>query len=154
MRRLAAGALVALVAYRLRTSYLKERAKIVRIADVPEPARTCCGGSAGRRTSRSTWRRASGRRRARRATRRSTRSCSCRASSAAVSNCGGRGACYGRGWFRERLWGGLGMARAAVKNISCWLDHISLNATTGLDRDGHEVRAALGWSGAEYFAPG
>jgi len=64
------------------------------------------------------------------------------------------GACYGRGWFRERLWGGLGMARAAVKNISCWLDHISLNATTGLDRDGHEVRAALGWSGAEYFAPG
>ena len=38
MRRLAAGALVALVAYRLRTSYLKERAKIVRIADVPEPA--------------------------------------------------------------------------------------------------------------------
>ncbi|KAH8070921.1 O-acyltransferase [Aureococcus anophagefferens] len=154
MRRLAAGALVALVAYRLRTSYLKERAKIVRIADVPEPAADLLrrlGWTAHVEEHLEARIRPSA-----------------RAAGDApkhplvlvpgIISCGLElwrpGACYGRGWFRERLWGGLGMARAAVKNISCWLDHISLNATTGLDRDGHEVRAALGWSGAEYFAPG
>lgn len=154
MRRLAAGALVALVAYRLRTSYLKERAKIVRIADVPEPAADLL-----RRLG---WT-AHVEEHLESRIRPSARAAGDKPKHPLVLvpgiiSCGLElwrpGACYGRGWFRERLWGGLGMARAAVKNISCWLDHISLNATTGLDRDGHEVRAALGWSGAEYFAPG
>ena len=64
------------------------------------------------------------------------------------------GACFGKRFFRERLWGGLGMARTAMANISCWLDHVSLDPSTGLDREGQAVRAALGWAGADYFAPG
>mmetsp|Transcript_28528 Transcript_28528/g.88281 ORF Transcript_28528/g.88281 Transcript_28528/m.88281 type:complete len:566 (-) Transcript_28528:14-1711(-) len=64
------------------------------------------------------------------------------------------GECFGRGLFRQRLWGGLGMARAILRNVSCWLDHMSLDAETGLDKADHEVRAAEGYAGADYFAPG
>ena len=46
------------------------------------------------------------------------------------------------------------MARAILRNVSCWLDHMSLDAETGLDKAGHEVRAAEGYAGADYFAPG
>jgi len=64
------------------------------------------------------------------------------------------GECFGSDYFRARVWGGLSMARAVVTNVSCWLDHMSLDPETGLDSAGHEVRAAEGFAGADYFVPG
>lgn len=64
------------------------------------------------------------------------------------------GECFGDDFFRTRLWGGLGMGRAILSNFSCWLSHMTLDAATGLDQPGCEVRAAEGFAGCDYFAPG
>jgi len=64
------------------------------------------------------------------------------------------GECFGDDFFRTRLWGGLGMGRAILRNFSCWLSHMTLDADTGLDQAGREVRAAEGFAGCDYFAPG
>ena len=64
------------------------------------------------------------------------------------------GDCFGDDFFRTRLWGGLGMGRAILRNFSCWLSHMTLDADTGLDQGGREVRAAEGFAGCDYFAPG
>lgn len=64
------------------------------------------------------------------------------------------GECFGDDFFRTRLWGGLGMGRAILSNFSCWLSHMTLDAATGLDQPGREVRAAEGFAGCDYFAPG
>ena len=46
------------------------------------------------------------------------------------------GECFGDDFFRTRLWGGLGMGRAILRNFSCWLSHMTLDADTGLDQGG------------------
>ena len=46
------------------------------------------------------------------------------------------GECFGDDFFRTRLWGGLGMGRAILRNFSCWLSHMTLDADTGLDQAG------------------
>ncbi|CAE8585992.1 unnamed protein product, partial [Polarella glacialis] len=62
--------------------------------------------------------------------------------------------CLGATFFRERVWGGLSMARAVLHNMSCWLDHLELDPITGVDPPHKEVRAADGVLGADYFVPG
>lgn len=62
--------------------------------------------------------------------------------------------CLGHEFFRERVWGSLSMARMVLGNLSCWLDHLSLDPKTGLDPEGAKVRAADGFDGADYFLPG
>eukprot|EP00930_Biecheleria_cincta_P098887 TRINITY_DN90541_c0_g1_i1.p1 TRINITY_DN90541_c0_g1~~TRINITY_DN90541_c0_g1_i1.p1 ORF type:complete len:657 (-),score=63.95 TRINITY_DN90541_c0_g1_i1:15-1985(-) len=61
--------------------------------------------------------------------------------------------CLGK-FFRRRLWGGTDMAGAAISNASCWLEHLALNLTSGLDPDHVRVRAAHGLQAADYFVPG
>mmetsp|Transcript_41719 Transcript_41719/g.116291 ORF Transcript_41719/g.116291 Transcript_41719/m.116291 type:complete len:605 (-) Transcript_41719:187-2001(-) len=62
--------------------------------------------------------------------------------------------CLGDNFFRERIWGGVTMARALVGNITCWLEHMALDPMTGLDPPSKKVRAVEGFSGADYFMPG
>ena len=57
--------------------------------------------------------------------------------------------------FKQRLWGSVSMLSSlASMDSSCWLEHISLNTTTGLDPEGIKVRPAEGMSNVEYFMPG
>mmetsp|Transcript_88664 Transcript_88664/g.185296 ORF Transcript_88664/g.185296 Transcript_88664/m.185296 type:complete len:659 (-) Transcript_88664:449-2425(-) len=59
--------------------------------------------------------------------------------------------CLGDSFFRKRVWGDISMAQAILSNWSCWLHHITPNATTGSDRDGVRVRPATGLRSADYF---
>eukprot|EP00931_Biecheleriopsis_adriatica_P064573 TRINITY_DN39334_c0_g1_i1.p1 TRINITY_DN39334_c0_g1~~TRINITY_DN39334_c0_g1_i1.p1 ORF type:complete len:645 (+),score=98.69 TRINITY_DN39334_c0_g1_i1:37-1971(+) len=61
--------------------------------------------------------------------------------------------CLGN-FFRRRIWSGTDMASAAIGNASCWLEHLALDSTTGLDPDGIRVRSAKGLHAADYFIPG
>jgi len=46
-------------------------------------------------------------------------------------------------WLRRRLWGSLSVsARLFTSNVSCFLDHLELDETTGLDPPDITVRAA------------
>eukprot|EP01087_Luapelamoeba_hula_P011750 TRINITY_DN3236_c0_g1_i1.p1 TRINITY_DN3236_c0_g1~~TRINITY_DN3236_c0_g1_i1.p1 ORF type:complete len:763 (-),score=116.08 TRINITY_DN3236_c0_g1_i1:52-2340(-) len=56
--------------------------------------------------------------------------------------------------FRQRLWGHLSMMQQLVADRSCWLQHIMLNRSTGLDPEGVKLRAAGGLEAADYFLPG
>ena len=57
--------------------------------------------------------------------------------------------------FKQRLWGSMSMfSSLASMDTTCWLEHMSLNQTTGLDPDGIKVRPAEGLSNVEYFMPG
>lgn len=64
------------------------------------------------------------------------------------------GACLGKSYFRERIWGGVSMARSVLWNVTCWLDHLALDPVTGEDPPWKQVRAAEGLTGADYFVPG
>lgn len=64
------------------------------------------------------------------------------------------GECFGDSYFRERIWGGVTMARAVVGNITCWLEHMSLDPHTSGDPPGMRLRAAEGFVGADYFIQG
>ncbi|GAB4842606.1 Phospholipid:diacylglycerol acyltransferase 1 [Ancistrocladus abbreviatus] len=56
------------------------------------------------------------------------------------------------GLFRKRLWGGT--FGEVYKRPSCWVEHMSLDNETGLDRPGIRVRPTYGLVAADYFAPG
>ena len=43
------------------------------------------------------------------------------------------GDCPSIGHFRKRLWGSFYMLRTMVLDKTCWLRHIMLDTTTGLD---------------------
>ena len=51
--------------------------------------------------------------------------------------------------FRERLWGSTLMLRKLLLAPPCWVSHMMLNSTTGLDPDGIRVRAASGLGAAD-----
>ena len=58
-------------------------------------------------------------------------------------------------YFKQRLWGSFTMLSSfAAMDGACWLEHISMNLTTGLDPDGIKVRPSEGLSNVEYFMPG
>ncbi|KAJ7955950.1 Phospholipid:diacylglycerol acyltransferase 1 [Quillaja saponaria] len=56
------------------------------------------------------------------------------------------------GLFRKRLWGGT--FGELYKRPLCWVEHMSLDNETGLDRPGIRVRPVSGLVAADYFAPG
>lgn len=39
-------------------------------------------------------------------------------------------------------------------NVDCWLQHMSLDEKTGLDKEGINLRAATGLEAVDYFVPG
>ncbi|KAG4304585.1 hypothetical protein PORY_001978 [Pneumocystis oryctolagi] len=57
-------------------------------------------------------------------------------------------------YFRKRLWGSWTMLRAILMDKKCWVNHLMLNETTGLDPEGIKLRAAQGLSAADFFVPG
>lgn len=56
--------------------------------------------------------------------------------------------------FRQRIWGSTVMLQAVLLNSRCWLDHLKLNITTGLDPEGIKLRPAQGLEAADYLLPG
>ncbi|CAN6455399.1 unnamed protein product [Victoria cruziana] len=56
------------------------------------------------------------------------------------------------GLFRRRLWGGT--FGEVYKRPLCWVEHMSLDNETGLDKSGIRVRPVTGLVAADYFAPG
>ncbi|KAH8115455.1 Lecithin:cholesterol acyltransferase [Phellopilus nigrolimitatus] len=59
-----------------------------------------------------------------------------------------------RGWFREKVWGGLHMLSQVTFNRDKWMAAVLLDAETGLDPPGVKVRAAQGIDAASSFIQG
>ncbi|AOA62882.1 Acyltransferase [Komagataella phaffii CBS 7435] len=62
--------------------------------------------------------------------------------------------CPSEGHFRKRLWGSFYMLRTMFLDKACWLKHIMLDTTTGLDPPGISLRAAQGFEAADFFIAG
>jgi phospholipid:diacylglycerol acyltransferase len=60
----------------------------------------------------------------------------------------------GRAFFRRRMWGTPAMARAFFSNQKCWMEHMRLDANTGLDPEDIRLRAVRGLEGVDWFVPG
>jgi hypothetical protein len=58
------------------------------------------------------------------------------------------------GGLRQRLWGSLNMAQWLLRDVNCWLQHLSLDLDTGLDPPGIKLRPVTGLSGLDYFVQG
>eukprot|EP01091_Cochliopodium_minus_P012740 TRINITY_DN3938_c0_g1_i1.p1 TRINITY_DN3938_c0_g1~~TRINITY_DN3938_c0_g1_i1.p1 ORF type:complete len:664 (-),score=144.14 TRINITY_DN3938_c0_g1_i1:554-2362(-) len=56
--------------------------------------------------------------------------------------------------FREKFWGSSVMVEGILLKVQCWLEHMKLNQTTGLDPEGIKVRAVRGLAGSDYLLPG
>jgi phospholipid:diacylglycerol acyltransferase len=56
--------------------------------------------------------------------------------------------------FRKRLWGTLTMAKFLMINRACWLEHLMLDVSTGVDPENIKLRPAQGLEGADYLLPG
>mmetsp|Transcript_6811 Transcript_6811/g.14261 ORF Transcript_6811/g.14261 Transcript_6811/m.14261 type:complete len:544 (-) Transcript_6811:1000-2631(-) len=66
-----------------------------------------------------------------------------------------KGKACAKAYFKQRLWGSMTMFSSfASMDGACWLEHISMNLSTGLDPDDITVRPAEGLSNVEYFMPG
>ncbi|TMW59719.1 hypothetical protein Poli38472_004788 [Pythium oligandrum] len=59
-----------------------------------------------------------------------------------------------KAYFRQRMWGTARMVQQFVLNQKCWLEHMMLNRTTGLDPDGVKLRPASGLEAADYVIGG
>jgi Lecithin:cholesterol acyltransferase len=46
------------------------------------------------------------------------------------------------------------MAHSFFRNRKCWMKHLSLNFTTGLDPQGIKLRNAQGLDAVDFFFPG
>ena len=58
-----------------------------------------------------------------------------------------KGKACAKAYFKQRLWGSMSMfSSLASMDSSCWLEHMKLNLTTGLDPEGIKVRPAEGLS--------
>jgi len=55
---------------------------------------------------------------------------------------------------RQRIWGSIGMTQSFMGDKECWMEHMALNSTDGLDPDGIALRASEGLMGIDYFFPG
>jgi hypothetical protein len=66
------------------------------------------------------------------------------------------------GLFRDKWWGtsynlikgGYEMIKELLTDRFCWLEHMQLNRTTGLDPSGIKLRALEGLGGIDYLVPG
>ena len=58
------------------------------------------------------------------------------------------------GNFRARVWTQASMARSFLRGRHCWMRHLSLNYTTGLDPEGIRIRNAQGLDAIDFFFPG
>jgi phospholipid:diacylglycerol acyltransferase len=58
------------------------------------------------------------------------------------------------GTFRSRVWTQTNMARSFLLGRLCWMRHLSLNFTTGLDPDGIRIRNSQGLDAIDFFFPG
>lgn len=58
------------------------------------------------------------------------------------------------GHFRGRLWTHYSMAKMFLSNRECWMLHLGLNFTSGLDPEGIRVRNAQGLDAVDFFFPG
>ena len=54
-------------------------------------------------------------------------------------------------YFRQRIWTGIDSARALFTDKNCWREHVALDPFTGKDPEGIRLRAAQGFSAADYF---
>lgn len=66
-----------------------------------------------------------------------------------------------KSYFRQRIWGTTTMFRSMISDPECWLRHLALNATTGLDplqlphlNRSIRVRPAQGFESADFFLGG
>ncbi|KAK3289625.1 hypothetical protein CYMTET_2956 [Cymbomonas tetramitiformis] len=57
-------------------------------------------------------------------------------------------------YFRQRIWGTMTMVQQFLLDTKCWLRHIALNVTSGLDPAGVKVRAVWGLESADYVIGG
>lgn len=57
-------------------------------------------------------------------------------------------------YFRQRMWGTTRMLQQFMMNQKCWLEHVMLNRSTGLDPDGIKLRPANGLEAADYVIGG
>ena len=55
---------------------------------------------------------------------------------------------------RQRIWGSLSMTQSFMGDKQCWMEHMALNSTDGLDPEGIRLRASEGLLGVDYFFPG
>ncbi len=56
--------------------------------------------------------------------------------------------------FRQRIWGSAVMLQAVLLNSKCWMQHLKLNRTSGMDPLGIKLRPAQGLEAADYLLPG
>lgn len=64
------------------------------------------------------------------------------------------GECPSNHHFRKRLWGSFYMLRTMILDKGCWLKHVMLDPTTGLDPPGFKLRAAQGFELSDFFVAG
>mmetsp|Transcript_8793 Transcript_8793/g.39072 ORF Transcript_8793/g.39072 Transcript_8793/m.39072 type:complete len:622 (-) Transcript_8793:1423-3288(-) len=55
--------------------------------------------------------------------------------------------------FREKYWGSAQCARAALRNLTCWLEHLSLTPAW-TDPEGIKIRVTEGYNSMDYLMPG
>ena len=55
---------------------------------------------------------------------------------------------------RQRIWGSLSMTQSFMGDKQCWMEHMALNSTDGLDPEGIKLRASEGLLAVDYFFPG
>jgi len=55
-------------------------------------------------------------------------------------------------YFRQRLWGGVGMVQQWFTNRHCAMEHMGLDLMTGKDPENIRIRPASGFESADYFA--
>ncbi|KAL5483275.1 LRO1 [Sanghuangporus weigelae] len=59
-----------------------------------------------------------------------------------------------RGWFRDKVWGGMHMVAQVTLNKEKWMNAVLLDPISGLDPPGVKVRAAQGIDAASSFIQG
>lgn len=59
-----------------------------------------------------------------------------------------------KAYFRQRMWGTTRMLQQFMLNQKCWLEHVMLNRSTGLDPQGIKLRPASGLEAADYIVGG
>ncbi|KAE8904637.1 Phospholipid:diacylglycerol acyltransferase [Phytophthora fragariae] len=59
-----------------------------------------------------------------------------------------------KAYFRQRMWGTSRMLQQFMMNQKCWLEHMMLNRTSGMDPGGIKLRAAKGLEAADYLIGG
>ncbi|KAL0592569.1 hypothetical protein ABG067_000133 [Albugo candida] len=59
-----------------------------------------------------------------------------------------------RAYFRQRIWGTARMLQQFMMNQRCWLEHVMLNRSSGLDPNGVKLRPAAGLEAADYVIGG